>query len=366
MRRYPDSAVAALERQFAAQFDSADAVATGFGRAALRLALEAANAAGREVLLPDFICKQMLEAVHAAGAAPKFLPVPRDLNIPVDQVNERFASRTAAVVVPHYFGRVQPQTAAISRWCAERGVTLIEDCAQALGAAGAGGHGDFSVFSFTKTDWCYGGGMVTCRRAADATRLRAYRDREFRAAPTLLAKYGLLTRLDFAANRPSRSRAAERAGPVLGRMAGLGCENFYDAGRMDATLSVMGARRATRILRAFENHTSRRAKIVQALMACLAVVPHAVFRAPQAGDSHAYLLLQSSAASAEHWVREARDAGVTLRRAWPAFDEPAPGQASANLAWFADHLVILEVHPRLNPGEVVRIAECVKRLAGRE
>lgn len=367
MQRATNRVVARLERQFTAQFGFTDAVAAGFGRAALRLAVEAAGARGRNVLVPDFICKQVVQAVEAAGARPRFYRVSRDLVIRSATIRAMLVPPAAGIIVPHYFGRAQPEVAAISRLCREHGMVLVEDCAQTLGVAGAGENGDFCAFSFSKTDWCYGGGMVACRRAADGCRMREFRDARFLAAPALLAKYGLLNRLDFAANRPSRSRLTERAGSLLERLAGLGCENFYDAGRMDAAMSAPGAQRALRILRFLQRDASRRWETARFLFEQLAATaPQALFRVPEAGDSNAYFLLHSPAGRADHWVGEARRAGVTLRRAWPAYDEAAPGQGSPDLAWYADHLVILDVHPRLRAGEVRRIADCVKRLARSE
>src|SRR3970282_706907 len=118
---------------------------------------------------------------------------------------------TRAAVAVHYFGRLLPSIESLAEICRERRVPLIEDCALAFGAPGAAAHGDIALFSFTKSDWCYGGGLLATRSPELMARARVLRDSSFHAAPRLAFGYGLLRRADFAANRPARSRAAEFA-----------------------------------------------------------------------------------------------------------------------------------------------------------
>ena len=95
--------------------------------------------------------------------------------------------KTVRAIMPvHLFGLCCPMDA-ISELAREYGLAVIEDAAQALGAAypsaGGAGHagamGDFGCYSFfpSKNLGAFGdGGMVACKDAAMADRLRAFRN----------------------------------------------------------------------------------------------------------------------------------------------------------------------------------------------
>ncbi|HEV8385306.1 MAG TPA: DegT/DnrJ/EryC1/StrS family aminotransferase, partial [Candidatus Acidoferrales bacterium] len=157
------SAVENLEREFAARHGFAGAVAAGFGRTALRLALEAAEVRGGEVLVPNFVCTQVCGAVRQAGATPVYFSVSRELRVAPDAFRAAITANTRAAIAVYYFGRPLPSMALLAQICRERGIPLMEDCALALGCAGAGKQGSAAVFSFTKSDWCWGGGLMATR-----------------------------------------------------------------------------------------------------------------------------------------------------------------------------------------------------------
>lgn len=358
-----------LEGAFTAWLGCGGGVAAGFGRAALRLGLEAAGCAGADVLVPDFVCAQVPHAVRRAGARPVFYPVPRHLSVAPADFAAALTPATRAAVAVHYFGRVQPAIRALASVCRERGIALVEDCALALGASldgqRAGTFGDLAVFSFTKSEWCYGGGLMVAREEPAVARARRIRDAHFSAARRLGWKYGLLRRIDFAANRPRWARLAERAGAPLQSLAGLPDANFYDAGRFDALLPGFAARRALRILRRLESDRASRASRHRRLGRALAGAAGAMLWPPDDGETCAFLPLVSASGRAHAGVHEAAREGVTLRLSWPAYQPREPGQGSPALDWLADHLMLLEVHPQLDAGELERITACLRRLAGR-
>jgi dTDP-4-amino-4,6-dideoxygalactose transaminase len=356
-------AVRQLEQKFCRRFGFARAVACGFGRAALRLALEACGTRGGEVLLPEFVCAQVPQAARAAGGTPVFYPVQPDLTVPAESVAERLRGETAAVVLVHYFGRLHPDTPEIADLCRRRNVAFVEDCALAFGVKDAGAHSDAAAFSFTKSDWCYGGGLVATQQEALARRARAIVQEKFQRCEHLLRVYGQLCRADFAANRPSRSRLAERRGREIQARSALGVENFYHAGRSDAAISALAAQRAARLLGGIRRSHSRRRARRLAILSALDGARHVLL--PRL-SSDQWLLLRSAAGRVEDWVREAERRGITLRRTWPAYQHADAGQSEARLAWFARHIAILEIHPSLNQSEVTKIVRCLKEFALQE
>jgi dTDP-4-amino-4,6-dideoxygalactose transaminase len=364
------AAVAEFERAFAAWLGLPFAVAAGFGRSALRLALAACGVRGCDVLAPEFICGQVLEAVRRVGGRPALYPVERDLQIDPGRFIAALTSDTRAAIVPHYFGRALPQMETLAAVCRERDVLLIEDCALALGALHhgrrAGTFGDVSIFSLTKSDWCYGGGVATAHGPQLAETMRHIRDESFVSAAGLARCYGRLRRADFLSNCPRWSRAAEVVGRRLERAAGFATGNFYDAGGYEEMLEPFAAERASTILRALPADSAARCRVWQQLRASLHAVRHILPRPElDAGDNASFFLLQSPAGRAAAWQAEAAPSGVTLRLTWPAY-QPLESRAGASLAWFADHLLFLEIHPRLCAEEIERIAACLRTLGGRE
>ncbi len=358
------SAVEQLELEFAAQYGFADSVAAGYGRAALRLALDAVDLRGGDVLLPDFVCAQVPEAVRRAGGTPIFYPVGKDLGVAPEVFRAAFTTATRAAVAVHYFGRPLPSIESLAEICRERRVPFIEDCALVLGAPGAAAHGDMALFSFTKSDWCYGGGLLATRSTERMARARALRDATFHAAPRLALSYGLLRRVDFAANRPARSRAAEFAGRTLESLLGLRARGFYDSGRYDTLLPGFAARRARRLLAELPAHTAERRRIVEKICDSLGPARRLLFRPePSFQDSCSFLLVRSEAGEAFAWRERGARAGVTLRLCWPAYQDAEAGGTNPALGWLAEHLVLMEIHPRLTEREVQRIVRCLKKLA---
>jgi dTDP-4-amino-4,6-dideoxygalactose transaminase len=357
-----------LEAGFARGLGLRGAVAAGFGRAALWLALEASDVAGGEVAVPEFVCAQVPDAVRRAGAWPAFYRVRRDLTVDPAALEAAITPRTRAAVVVHYFGRVQPEMKALAEVCRLRGVPCIEDCALAFGASAgsrrAGTFGAAAVFSFTKSDACYGGGMVASDSEQFLARVHALRVQRLQPAGRLLFCYGLLRRADFIGNRPRYSGAAWKAGLWLQRLCLPGAKDFYDAGRFEAAMSDFAARRALRILSELRVATARRRRILGQLYAALRAQPQILLRPDLVeGDAGTFLLLVSPQGRALDWVKEAGLDSVALRYTWPAYQDAEPGQDTQALEWWAEHVPLLEVHPRLSEDEIERIAKTIVRLA---
>lgn len=174
---------AALEAELAALTGAAHAVAVASGTDALHLALLAAGVGpGDDVVLPAFTFIATAEAVSYTGARPVFADIdPASFNATAATLEAALTPTTRAVIVVHLYGQCA-EMPAIAQLCEARGITLIEDCAQAIGAdydgRAAGAWGAFGCFSFypTKNLGAYGdAGLVTVREAGDAERVRMLR-----------------------------------------------------------------------------------------------------------------------------------------------------------------------------------------------
>ena len=179
--------VAAFERAFAGYIGVKHAVAVSSGTAALHVALLAHDVGpGDEVIVPACSFAATANAVLHAGARPVFVDV-RDDDFGIDpaQAEAAITPDTRALIAVHLYG--QPCAIdAIAALCARRDITLIEDAAQAAGAAihgrraGAWGTGCFSFYARKNLTTGEGGMITTDDDAiADAARmLRSQGERE--------------------------------------------------------------------------------------------------------------------------------------------------------------------------------------------
>jgi len=194
---------AALEKEIAALVGVPHAVACNSGTDALHLALRAAGIGpGDEVVTPAFTFIATAEAIAYVGAQPAFADVDgATFNMSAATLEQALTPRTRAVIVVHLFGQCA-EMPPISDLCKRRGLVLVEDCAQAIGAdwAGtqAGAWGDFGCYSFypTKNLGAYGdAGLVTTREAKHDAMLRMLRHHGSRQT-YLHEAIGLNSRLD--------------------------------------------------------------------------------------------------------------------------------------------------------------------------
>lgn len=136
------------------------------GTAALSTALAACGiGAGDEVIVPPFTFVADPEAVLLAGAVPVFAEIDETLCLDPDALEKAITSRTRAVIAVHMCGSMA-RIEEIEAVCSRRGIVLIEDNAQSLGATFRGKalatFGKAGILSFdpVKTITCAEGGAV--------------------------------------------------------------------------------------------------------------------------------------------------------------------------------------------------------------
>ena len=174
--------VVALEEEVAKYSESDHAIGCASGSDALLLALMALGIGpGDEVIVPSFTFFASVSCITRLGATPIFADIrPDTFNIDVGHMESLITDRTRAVIPVHLFG----QCAEIDRICqiaAEHDIPVIEDAAQAIGAAyhsrPAGSWGLVGCFSFYPTKNLGGmgdGGMMTSGDEEMADRLRLF------------------------------------------------------------------------------------------------------------------------------------------------------------------------------------------------
>jgi len=177
--------VTALEAEISAYTGAPFAIGCASGSDALFLALLAAGVGpGDEVLTTPYTFFATVGAIVRAGARPVFADIhPETFNLNPDLVPSLLDAHPAikAIIPVHLFGACADMDPIMAQ-ARERGLTVIEDAAQAIGAEykgrRAGTIGNIACFSFfpSKNLGGFGdGGILTTVDAGLAEKLRALR-----------------------------------------------------------------------------------------------------------------------------------------------------------------------------------------------
>jgi dTDP-4-amino-4,6-dideoxygalactose transaminase len=177
-----------FEREIEAYLGVEHAIGCASGTDAILLAVRALDVApGDEVVTSPFTFFATAGAVHNAGGRPVFADIdPDTFNLSPEAAEAAITERTRVVMPVHLFGQMADMTA-FRALGDRRGVKVLEDAAQAIGARQrqsdgtwitTGTLGDACAFSFfpTKNLGAFGdAGMMVTNDAAVAERLRKLR-----------------------------------------------------------------------------------------------------------------------------------------------------------------------------------------------
>jgi dTDP-4-amino-4,6-dideoxygalactose transaminase len=173
----------ALENELARLCGARHGVGVGSGTDALRLALTALGVGtGDEVITPAFSFVASATTIVMAGARPVFVDIDHEtLTLDVAALERALTPRTKVVIPVHLYGHpaAMDRITAIAR---TRGVAVLEDAAQAVGATWQGrpigGWGDAACLSFYPTKnlgACGDAGMLLTTRDDVAEHVRRLR-----------------------------------------------------------------------------------------------------------------------------------------------------------------------------------------------
>ena len=153
------------------------------GTDALEIAIRSLNLKkNSEIIVPANSWISSAEAVLTNNFKLKFVDVDETCNICIKDLKKKISKQTSAIIVVHLFGN-PANILSISRYCKQYNIKIIEDCAQAHGAAIQNKKistiGDVATFSFfpSKNLGCFGDGgaivtnkkkiFLTCKKIAN-------------------------------------------------------------------------------------------------------------------------------------------------------------------------------------------------------
>ncbi|AXY55329.1 DegT/DnrJ/EryC1/StrS aminotransferase family protein [Acinetobacter chinensis] len=173
-----------FEKEFAQFAESEYAVALANGTVALDVALKALNIGpGDEVIVTSRTFLASVSSIITAGATPVFADVELDSqNISRRTIDAVFSTKTKAIICVHLAGWMCDMDP-IMQLAEEKGLYVIEDCAQAHGAKykgkSAGSIGHISAWSFCQDKIMTTGGeggMVTTNDETLWKKMWSYKD----------------------------------------------------------------------------------------------------------------------------------------------------------------------------------------------
>jgi dTDP-4-amino-4,6-dideoxygalactose transaminase len=175
--------VAAFEKAVAAYCGVPHAIGCASGTDAILIGLRVLGVEkGEEVITSPFTFFASAGAVVNAKGKPVFVDIERDtFNIDARQIDAAITPRTRVIQPVHLYGQCADMDA-IDAIAKKRGLAVLEDAAQSLGAQDkgrrAGSMGDVGAYSFYPSKNLGGvgdGGMMVTRDAALEARLRSLR-----------------------------------------------------------------------------------------------------------------------------------------------------------------------------------------------
>jgi dTDP-4-amino-4,6-dideoxygalactose transaminase len=177
--------VRAFDKEWAEYCGTTHAIGVGSGTDALQLAIRACGvSSGDEVITVSHTFFATVEAIVYANARPILVDVDeRSMLMDIASVASRITPRTKAIVPVHLYGRTV-DLKPLRQLAQDRGITIIEDAAQAHGAllddgkkAGTGGRVNCFSFYCSKNLGAYGeAGSITTNDEKLADDLRALRE----------------------------------------------------------------------------------------------------------------------------------------------------------------------------------------------
>ncbi len=246
--------LAALEPEVAQVCGRRFGIGVGSGTDALVLALRACGIGrGDEVIVPAFSFIATAGAVSLLGARPVFVEIDaRTFNLDPARIESCITLKTRAIIPVHLYG-LPAEMDAILQLAARRGLAVIEDNAQAIGASyrgrRTGALGRLGCLSFypSKNLGAYGdAGMIVTESQEWAARLRLLRDHG-QARKYVSEEQGWNSRLDeiqaavlrvklrhLESWKAARQAHAAEYNNLLGQIPGVitpavpeGCEHVY-------------------------------------------------------------------------------------------------------------------------------------------
>ena len=152
------------------------------GTVAIEIGLKALGIPrGASVIIPDISFIATATAVANCGLIPIYADISQNyFGITLESVKKQYNKNVAAVIAVHFSGAVNRDILEIRTFCKDKGIFLIEDCAQAfpctIDGKRVGTIGDIGTFSFQSSKIVNSGegGLITANSDEIGLKCKAY------------------------------------------------------------------------------------------------------------------------------------------------------------------------------------------------
>jgi perosamine synthetase len=119
---------------------------------------------GEVVWVPSYFTPAMTAPIERVGCRVKFYPLTESLEIDIGALRRQFELDIRGIIAPHFFGFPQQAMGELRKFCSERSIFILEDCAHGLlgriDGKRFGELGDYAIASLSKTFGVLEGGLI--------------------------------------------------------------------------------------------------------------------------------------------------------------------------------------------------------------
>ena len=160
---------------------------TSSGTTAIQLAISTLKLKPKdEIIVPDYTFVSPINSIIHSNCKPVLVDIDnKNLCLSINSIKKVFTKNTKAIIIVHLYGNT-PELDKIIKFCKQKKIKVIEDCAEAFGTYYNGKHvgnfGHFGTFSFfgNKTISTGEGGMITFKKKEDYLLAKKLRDHGMR------------------------------------------------------------------------------------------------------------------------------------------------------------------------------------------
>ncbi|MDC6477654.1 aminotransferase class V-fold PLP-dependent enzyme [Candidatus Pelagibacter sp.] len=172
-----------FQRKFGSFVKNKYCLTTSSGTTAIQLAISTLKLKPKdEIIVPDYTFVSPINSIIHSNCKPVLVDIDnKNLCLSLDSIKRVVTKNTKAIIIVHLYGNT-PDLDKIIKFCQQKSIKIIEDCAEAFGTYYNGNHvgnfGHFGTFSFfgNKTISTGEGGMITFKKKEDYLLAKKLRD----------------------------------------------------------------------------------------------------------------------------------------------------------------------------------------------
>ena len=355
------------------QFADRDVIFTYQGRYAIALVCELLHiGSGDEVLVPAYNCGAEVDPFVWAGAQVIFYRIDERAAIDTHDIMRRVTSSTKLIYVSHFFGWPQ-DIGELAKWCKEKGLFLVEDCALCLFSRGPqntiGRVGDAAIYSFVKSlPVPDGGALVVTKNIWDENKIfRSPRQSDifFNSLPLLkkwvMHKNKFWQRYECTRKMLTRSWLKKPQDQSCEIECEMPKSNYFDEQKIGWSLS--GLSRGILSITNPDKIVEIRRRNYQYLHNALFNIPTLQLVFDELPDDVCPLSFPFFVKDRSRWCKALEDSGILVYEWWAGYHRGFDWKEFPEARHLKNNLLTLPVHQGLDVHHMEYIAECVKLLA---